>query len=336
MTIRIVRQYVALHIALLLTSLVLVGCGLLTERTPPPPPAWYSHPAAEPSGVWWGYGSGPTKQQATQKALLDIAARIKTTVSEELRVQTGRYDERTRQTLNQLTRQTVDQTEFQGYQVREYVQVGKHDHYVQAEVSQATFLARQWARLQTINGQLAPMMTAFASESAAARIKRIPPIRAQLDRGRGLAEVLATFGHEPTATAALATRYNDYDQQLIQARDAIQCYIHHDPASRYIAQHLHDLLTAADLPIATYWGDPRRTIGLSIASEVKEYTRGSETRVTLTTRFVVEGAPGEQVATRQETVSAASLKGADKALESASALLREAIEGQGILGFLGL
>ncbi len=321
--------------ALIVLLLLLVsGCSLLPGGGTPTPPAWYAQPAAEPAGVWWGYGTGQTKQQATQKGLVDIAARIKTTVSEELRVQTGRYDDRTRRTMNQLTRQTIDDTQFIGYQVAQHEQRGGN-HFVKVAVDRSQFLARQRAELEQIADQLDTLMTSFRQGSAAAKLKKMPQIRELVERGQGLAELLNAFGQQ-ASTRTATQRFNDYRTSMTRARERIQFHVSHDPASRYIARHLTALLNAEQLPVTTRSDPGGHTIHIDIDTQVKHYSRGSEVRATLTSRFTAAGDADEQISSRQATVSAASLQGREKALENASELLRRQIAERGVLDFLGL
>ncbi len=319
---------------LVLLALGLPGCATLFGPSSPTPPLWYTTRAVEPPGTWWGYGEGPNRQQAVQKALVDVASRIKTTVSDELRVQTGQYDERTRSNISQLTRQTIDETQFIGYDIVQHEQRGETAHFAQVAVDRNQYLAQRYDELKNIDQRLTTSMDNFILASAAGKLKKRFELQNQLAQARGLVEVLNAFGYGQD-TKATTERYRQYDTDLTRASNSIDFFIEYDAASRYIFEHLKDLLTEQNLPIVERRGSPYTTISIKLSTDIKQYARDRETRATLTTRFTVNGGPGEQIGSRQEVVSAASLKGREKAVESASQLMRQRIAEAGVLAFLG-
>jgi len=107
-------------------ALCLVGllglAGCVTTPPPPPPlPAWVANPPADDGEIFYGVGAGIDRDTAVQAALVDIAAKLSTTVNssiDTLEQESVRNGQATNQSSSQRTiNNTVQKITIADYQV---------------------------------------------------------------------------------------------------------------------------------------------------------------------------------------------------------------------------
>ena len=200
-------------------------------------PEWYVTPKSNNAKKLYGVAEGVNLEDATQAALVDLSARLLTTISSE----TNSIAEENKYSVNEEIRknvkQNIEKIEFTDYKITESKQVeGKF--YIQLEVNRSKFVKQQNEKITFLEQQIADYESSMNSEENKNNpIKRASNLKKILDNYSQveiLTKIIIGAGEDVDMSSKL-TNIAKYRKQLENINDLSEFFIEQDISSQNLS-----------------------------------------------------------------------------------------------------
>lgn len=200
-------------------------------------PEWYVTPKSNNAKKLYGVAEGVNLEDATQAALVDLSARLLTTISSE----TNSIAEENKYSVNEEIRknvkQNIEKIEFTDYKISESKQV-EGRFYIQLEVSRSKFVKQQNEKIAFLEQQIADYESSMNSEENKNNpIKRAGNLKKILDNYSQveiLTKIIIGAGEDVDMSSKL-TNIAKYRKQLENINDLSEFFIEQDISSQNLS-----------------------------------------------------------------------------------------------------
>lgn len=310
---RLVRGGVAL-----LVALAVMGCVGIPPAGAQNLPAWFTSPPADSAEAWFAVGEGPDPETARRMALRAVAARMRSVIEGSVTSDVTDANGRVTRRDSVKVSEDVLKTEFTKVDV---VNTARSNQgvMVQVRVDRPAFIRDTEAQLALA---AKPVTEAEASVQGASNLEQFLALKRVLpdiEKSANLSLLLVGAGNEAGGRQNHA-RFVSLKQRTEAMATRLVFELRSKPEDADIAKVVAGSLADRGMRSANR-ATPGATV-MSIDSEAREVTLGSDKLVRLVVRFSVVDEQGRAVASREHQLSGASRfdhKGAREAAVTALA-----------------
>lgn len=293
-------------------------------------PDWVETPPTDNASAIYGIGTGPDLDSAKKQALADVAGKLSTRISSEIKIYqkmvNGKVDDSFQSTVSAST----EGIELSHYQVEHSARIND-EFWVLLAVSLPEFIALKKQQLLEVDQALQLLMQRFGSHSDLQRFVSIPEINAKLKQAVPLIATLratSDFNSKP-----YDTRYNTYRDEMAKTRDRLKFAVSSDDGGRELAADIVDLLSDAGLNAKI---GSNGTALINISTEIQSSESDGATRIIMNSSIATRDTKGNTFGSRQYYSRGRSYSGYDAALRLASGSAASRIKTEGVVSGLGL
>ncbi len=316
--------------------LILGGCNSLGVKKAelPPEPEWLLNPPLDNGAFWFGVARAVSPQEAEQRALATIAARLQTTIrattEQQIRVSAINGAEQLRRQSSQTVASETTALTFTNYQVTQRQRLG-NDYAVLVQVDRGSFITAQQRRYQQMRQELTSTLDHLAQQSRLRQLKGIGRVKAQLAAFEPVQSLLVALGGLDAPLDLNAQR-----QQIQQMAQSLTFALRYAPQWQGVAEVVQEALTREGFAVVAPNALARE--GVLIQLEVEQQSQklyGSFMRQ-LQLQITLKERDGTTLASRHHTLNGASAVSSDAAYLAALATMRQQWQQQPLMAQLGI
>jgi vacuolar-type H+-ATPase subunit F/Vma7 len=229
--------------SLFMTVLLLSVTACVSNLSPIPlkKSSWYGNYQNLPNH-WIGFGEASISENATKRALSNIAGQISTTVNSSVTDQIwysrNNDEERLQEKTSIDVMTSTEDVTIRGYSIERSEKIGGQ-YYVMVKVEKNKFFQERLDYLNSLDKELNKLVSELKTQLIAVQLKAMPQIKQKVAEAQKIATMLKAFSQLPNPLSYYLDRYSKMRDEEKRIREAIRFYIHHkDEHTALVAKYL--------------------------------------------------------------------------------------------------
>ncbi len=296
-------------------------------------PKWVANPVSDDAGYIYGIGEGESLAKATQSALNNISGKLATVVSSNISANTTLSQGKTSVYFSEDVSTKTFDTKISSYEVVQSAAQGSV-YYAMVKMSRSAFVNDTMARLKTIDDRINNKISVASKVSRLRHYLALNEIKPDVTEASTLVLLLQAASPSFDGDRYLSA-YRKYQAAAEEMLFKMHFNVDAGPGMSSVAEMLVGLLGAENLSASTEKGS-QADATIVVTGTVKRSTLFSEYTTQLRVNIQVKDGAGRKINSKEHVVAGSSLTNFDSSLITATNLLQQKLENEGVLVLLGL